>query len=108
MVARTFQERCNLLSTTCTIYIIINGICLFRFENGLMERKVVRVITPGTLLDPLLPDANYLLSIHKGLNDTLGLAWLDISTGQFFISSCDLSDLPGELERIDPVEVPVL
>ena len=48
-----------------------------------MKREVVKLITPGTLLEPLDQHANYLLSIFPGPSQLLGLAWIDLSTAAF-------------------------
>ncbi len=63
--------------------------------KGLVKREVVRVITPGTVIDPaMLPSsaAAYLMAIAPGTKGgDWGMALLDISTGEFFVSA-----LPGE------------
>src|SRR3989304_7464814 len=53
--------------------------------KGLVEREVVRVVTPGTLMEPsLLPGrANNYLAAVVGEGETAGLAYADISTGEF-------------------------
>jgi DNA mismatch repair protein MutS len=59
--------------------------------KGIVERDVVRIITPGTLLESSMLDEknnNYILSIFKG-SKALGLSWADISTGEFRI--CETS-----------------
>lgn len=55
--------------------------------KGIVERDVVRIITPGTLLESSMLDErsnNYILSIYEG-EEALGLSWADISTGEFRI-----------------------
>ncbi|OAA43218.1 MutS2 protein [Metarhizium rileyi] len=102
-------------------------------SGGLMhDRRVARIITPGTLIDENFIDpyaSNYVLAIHVGdrkeaqktgpviVQDhgirvspaasslPLGLAWLDLSTGHFFTQSSDLASLPSVLSRIGPREV---
>ena len=72
------------------------------------ERRVARVITPGTLIDERFIDPyvhNYLLSISTGDSAEIGLAWLDLSTGDFFTQTTTLSSLAGHLARIAPREV---
>lgn len=49
----------------------------------LLGRDVVKLITPGTLIEPLDNEANYLLCLSTGPGSTVGLAWIDISTGEF-------------------------
>ncbi len=48
-----------------------------------MGRGVVKLVTPGTLIEPLHDEANYLLSIATGQSSVVGLAWADISTSEF-------------------------
>ncbi|MBT4936280.1 hypothetical protein HON22_00005 [Candidatus Peregrinibacteria bacterium] len=75
---------------------------------GIVERKVVRIITPGTVLSENMLDhksSNYLVSVseYKG---HFGLAYSDISTGQFCattISSFQL--LKDEILRLNPAEI---
>ncbi|HKV65937.1 MAG TPA: DNA mismatch repair protein MutS, partial [Rhodanobacteraceae bacterium] len=75
--------------------------------KGPMERKVVRVVTPGTLTDEaLLPERrdNLLLSIAAGKSG-FGLAWVDLAGGRFLL--CEVTDadaLAAELARLAPVE----
>ncbi|KIM48011.1 hypothetical protein M413DRAFT_61970, partial [Hebeloma cylindrosporum] len=77
------------------------------------ERRITRIITPGTLIDesflnPL--DNNYLLAISlPSLSDapsqTTGLAWIDVSTGEFYSKLCSFESLRDELARIAPREI---
>lgn len=55
------------------------------YEEGsrLMKREVVKLVTPGTLLEPLDQHANYLLSVYPSPSRLLGLAWIDLSTAAF-------------------------
>ncbi len=75
--------------------------------KGVVERKVVRVVTPGTLTeDGLLPGsrANHLAAmVVKG--DRAGLAWCELSTGSFQVTECEAARGLDELLRIDPAEV---
>jgi DNA mismatch repair ATPase MutS len=70
---------------------------------------VVRVITPGTLIDEsfLNPyENNYLLAIDCTTPDgPLGLAWIDVSTGEFFSNSSTYEGFRDELARISPREI---
>ncbi|PKB73192.1 MAG: DNA mismatch repair protein MutS [SAR202 cluster bacterium Io17-Chloro-G7] len=80
-------------------------------SKGLMERDVVRVVTPGTLLEPGLLDQatnNYLAAVvEDGLEEgkQAGLAYVDISTGEFSATQLSFSQLPMELERIAAAEI---
>jgi DNA mismatch repair protein MutS len=79
--------------------------------RGLVERQVVRVITPGTLIESSMLDEksnNYLVSIFKD-GEEYGLAGVDISTGEFFISQITGDNannkLIDELTRLYPREI---
>ena len=76
--------------------------------KGIVERKVVRIITPGTVTDAaLLEDRrdNLLLSIAAGPNAAYGLAWVDLSSGRFLLSEVPNADaLAAELARLQPAE----
>jgi DNA mismatch repair protein MutS len=57
--------------------------------KGIVRREVVRVITPGLLIESesLAPDENnYLLSLFQGSGEQWGVAWLDLSTGEFRVT----------------------
>ena len=76
--------------------------------KGPVERKVVRVVTPGTLTDTeLLSDKAeaVLLALHPGLRRTCGLAWLSVTQGIVFLAQCDADDLPDWIARVGPGEV---
>ena len=60
-------------------------------ESRLMVREVVKLVTPGTLIEPLDRHANYLLSVATGPGQTLGLAWVDVSTSEFQASAAEPS-----------------
>ena len=96
-------------------------------------RKVSRIVTPGTLIDEHFMDPwenNYLLSIHvdpDALNEEkavkespgsssvssvlnlprteVGLAWIDLSSGDFLTQSTDIASLPSAIARIKPREI---
>ncbi|MDQ6645975.1 MAG: DNA mismatch repair protein MutS [Pseudomonadota bacterium] len=76
--------------------------------KGIVERKVVRIITPGTVTDAaLLEDRrdNLLLAIAAGPNATYGLAWVDLSSGRFLLSEVPSAEaLAAELARLQPAE----
>ncbi|NMB53402.1 MAG: DNA mismatch repair protein MutS [Leptolinea sp.] len=79
--------------------------------KGLFPREVTRVVTPGTLLEPSLlkgDQNNYLASVYVG-HDAAGLAYADISTGEFATTECGgqdmLSRLRAEMARLQPSEV---
>jgi DNA mismatch repair protein MutS len=76
--------------------------------KGIVERKVVRVITPGTVTDAaLLEDRrdNLLLAIAAGTQGVYGLAWVDLSSGRFLLSEVPNAEaLAAELARLQPAE----
>ena len=78
------------------------------------DRRVVRIVTPGTLIDePFLNhyENNYLMAISPAASPSstehgdLGLAWLDVSTGEFFTKSTTVECLYDDIVRIHPREV---
>ncbi|TAN11552.1 MAG: DNA mismatch repair protein MutS [Burkholderiaceae bacterium] len=76
--------------------------------KGPMERKVVRVVTPGTLTDSeLLPEKSEstLLAIHPGARHQTGLAWLAVTQGTIHLAECESDELPAWLDRVGPSEV---
>ncbi len=75
--------------------------------KGLVERDVVRVVTPGTIVEPGLLEAavnNYLVSVVAD-SDRAGLAYVDITTSEFATTQLPLEQLIPELERLHPSEV---
>ncbi len=78
-------------------------------SKGPVERQVVRVVTPGTLTDEAFLDArseNLICALHFNKDDKFGLAWLELSTGQFSLTEADsLHACLGELQRIKPAEL---
>jgi DNA mismatch repair protein MutS len=79
--------------------------------KGLMPRKVTRVVTPGTVVEEgLLPQDtnNYLVSVVVG-DERAGVAFIDITTGEFSATELSGTDIQGilraELIRLKPAEV---
>ncbi len=83
-----------------------------------VRREVVRLVTPGTLTEDSLLEAArpaWLLALAPGAAkggeakggeaDTLGAAWLDISTGAFETEALPRAELPALLARLEPAEV---
>lgn len=74
--------------------------------KGLVRREVTRVVTPGTLTDDQLLDpltSNFIACVAPA-KQTLGLAWLELSTGRFLASEIEPALLQDELARIQPAE----
>jgi DNA mismatch repair protein MutS len=83
-----------------------------RGNKSVVRRDVVRLVTPGTLTEDTLLDArtnNYLLAIARMRGssgaDRLGLAWIDISTSEFIVTECAVTELAATLARINPNEI---
>ncbi len=75
--------------------------------KGLVEREVIRVVTPGTIVEPSLLDSktnNYLTSLVLG-EDSVGLAYVDITTSEFAATQLPLQRAIPELERLRPSEI---
>ena len=76
-------------------------------SRGLVERGVVRVVTPGTVVEPsMLEQAanNYLVALLVE-GETAGLAFIDITTGEFGATELPVDQLNAELHRLSPAEV---
>ena len=76
-------------------------------SKGLVDRDVVRVVTPGTVFEDSLLDQqvnNYLASVYVDA-ELAGLAYADITTGEFAATEIPLAELPLELGRISPSEI---
>ena len=76
-------------------------------SKGPVDRKVVRIVTPGTVTDSALLEEkrdNLLLSVHQHHNQ-VGLAWLNLASGQFYVCETHSKDLPAELERLQASEI---
>jgi DNA mismatch repair protein MutS len=76
--------------------------------KGPVERKVVRVVTPGTLTDAeLLSDKaeSVLLAIHQGPRNTCGLAWLSVTRAEIHLAEADSDALEAWVTRIAPSEL---
>ena len=82
-----------------------------KMAKGIVKREVVKIITPGTVVDVEALDAksnNYLMSILK-VENKLGVAYIDITTGEFKVTEVEKDDdfvkLFNELNKIEPKEV---
>ncbi|MBX9959088.1 MAG: DNA mismatch repair protein MutS [Burkholderiaceae bacterium] len=77
-------------------------------SKGPVERKVVRVVTPGTLTDSALlneKSESLLLAVHQGPRNAVGLAWLSVTQGEVNLAECTPDELPEWLARIAPGEL---
>ncbi|WP_345536131.1 DNA mismatch repair protein MutS [Variovorax defluvii] len=76
--------------------------------KGPVERKVVRVVTPGTLTDAeLLQDKSdsLLLAVHAGTRNFCGLAWLSVTGAELRLAECPADALEAWIARISPSEL---
>jgi DNA mismatch repair protein MutS len=76
-------------------------------SKGPVERKVMRIVTPGTLTDTLLLAEKQdclLLALVSG-KARIGLAWLNLASGALRLMECDPGHLTEELERLRPAEI---
>jgi DNA mismatch repair protein MutS len=74
---------------------------------GLVARDVVRVVTPGTVVEPALLQEranNFLAAVVLGENEA-GLAYADITTAEFVTTQVSLDELSTELDRLNPAEL---
>ncbi|GAH29117.1 unnamed protein product, partial [marine sediment metagenome] len=75
--------------------------------RGLVEREVIRLVTPGTVVEPGLLDSktnNYLTSLVLD-GDEVGIAYVDITTSEFATTQLPFQRANVELERLKPSEV---
>ena len=79
-------------------------------SKGPVERKVTRVVTPGTLTDEALLSASRdnVIAAIVASGAGIGIAWLDLSAGRFRLTEVpDIEALQGEIERLRPAEIVV-
>ena len=75
--------------------------------KGIVDRAVVRVVTPGTLTEDNLLDgriSNHLVAVSFG-KERCGIAWVELSTGAFFVTEVPHNQLGDEIARIEPAEL---
>tara|TARA_B100000029_G_scaffold73025_2_gene64901 strand:- start:12377 stop:14983 length:2607 start_codon:yes stop_codon:yes gene_type:complete len=76
-------------------------------SRGLIEREVVRVVTPGTVIEDSLIERganNYLAAVITS-SEIAGLSYVDITTGEFMATEFSIDNLKEEIERINPSEI---
>lgn len=78
--------------------------------SGIVKREVTRIISPGTIIEDFMLDEganNYLAAVDIN-EETIGFAYIDISTGEFQLTEINsknaLQDLQAELQRVAPAE----
>jgi DNA mismatch repair protein MutS len=78
-----------------------------RGYKSVVRREVVQIITPGTLMDDQLLDpknTNYLMSIAENHN-SFSISWIELTTGEFYVSSCSKAQIINEISRLSPKEI---
>lgn len=78
-----------------------------RTSQGLLEREVVRVVTPGTIIEPELLEIksnNYLVSMVSD-GERAGIAYVDITTSEFATTQISADRTATEIERLSPSEI---
>jgi DNA mismatch repair protein MutS len=76
-------------------------------SKGPVERKVARIVTPGTLTDSALLSENkdsLLMAVYPQ-GESLGLAWLNLANGHFSVKQIAATQIASELERLQPAEL---
>jgi DNA mismatch repair protein MutS len=77
-------------------------------SKGLVDRKVVRVVTPGTLTEESLLEARRenLLAALAGRGNRFALAWLELASGRFLVRELgSVEEVEAQLERLQPAEL---
>ena len=77
-------------------------------SKGLVERKVVRVVTPGTLTEEALLEScqENLLAALAGSGKAFALAWLELASGRFCVRElASVAEVEAQLERLQPAEL---
>ncbi|MDD4859054.1 MAG: DNA mismatch repair protein MutS, partial [Dehalococcoidales bacterium] len=75
--------------------------------KGMLPREVIRLVTPGTVVEPGLLDSksnNYLAAVAVGESEA-GLAFVDITTSEFQTTQLPIARLAAELARLKPAEI---
>ena len=76
-------------------------------SKGIVSREVVRIVTPGTIIEESILDKksnNYLTSIFEDKN-LFGLSYIDITTGEFATTQLNFSKILAEISRLNPSEI---
>ena len=78
-----------------------------KLAKGLVAREVTRIVTPGTNLSPAALDEskNRFLMCIFSMQDKAGVAFCDISTGEFYLTEDDPSSLSDEIQKLSPAEI---
>lgn len=110
-IAEQVSETASSKSDTRPRSVFAGGIAPSSATKGMVERQIVRIVTPGTIVDGNLLDAstnNYICAVFAQA-DAVGLAYADLTTGEF--ACCELrgqrafAQAQGELMRLQAAEV---
>ena len=75
--------------------------------KGIIEREVVRVVSPGTIFEDYMLDNqsnNYLTSLYFS-NNIIGISYIDVSTSEIKVSKLSTQSLSSEISRLNPAEL---
>ncbi len=78
-----------------------------KLAKGLVKREITRVVTPGTIIEPAMLDEasnNFLASVVQD-GDKIGLAFVDVSTGEFLTTEIAAERLSSEMAKFRPAEL---
>ena len=110
-IAEQVAETAANKSDTRPRSVFASGIAPSNAGKGMVERQIVRIITPGTVIDGAILDAstnNYIAAVYAN-DHHVGLAYADVSTGEFY--ACEfrganaVHQAHGELARLTPAEI---
>ena len=76
--------------------------------TGIVRREVTETVTPGTVLHDSLLSAernNFLVALTESTDERVGLATLDLSTGELSVQEVPVAELEAEMGRKDPTEI---
>ncbi len=76
--------------------------------KGIVRREVTETVTPGTVLHDSLLSAernNFVVALTEPTDERVGLATLDLSTGELFVQDVPVAELAAEIGRRDPTEI---
>ena len=78
-----------------------------KLAKGLVAREVTRVVTPGTNLNTASMDEskNRFLMCIFSMQDKAGIAFCDISTGEFFLTEDEPAEIADEIQKLSPAEI---
>lgn len=110
-IAEQISETASSKSDTRPRSVFAGGIAPSSATKGMVERQIVRIVTPGTIIDGNLLNAatnNYICAVINN-GEVVGLAYADLTTGEFacceFRGSTAAAQALGEIARLQPAEI---